>query len=126
MIPPRPPGVTKRGLLVGVLAASAAAAGIHPALDIAAKACEPLFGDFVPDMRRWYPIIDPAHARAAISYAGRAFKLGALTKEEYDWVCDKARRAIIHGKPQRAFALADFPGRLGAAALRPVEPTDAA
>ena len=114
----RPEGVTKRDLLVGILAGGAVAAGIHPALDTAAKACEPLFEDYLPDMRRWYPIITPTHARAAIAYAGRAHQLGALTKEEYDWVCTKARMAIIHGKPQRNFALADFPGRLGAAKRR--------
>jgi hypothetical protein len=112
---PRPAGVTKRDLLVGVLAASAVTVGIHPALDIAAKACEPLFEDYLPDMRRWYPIITPTHARAAIAYAGRGYRLGALTQEEYDWVCTKARMAIIHGKPQSDSALADFPGRLGAA-----------
>jgi hypothetical protein len=97
---PRPPGVTKRDLLVGILAASAVTAGIHPALDTAAKACEPLFEDYTPDPRRWYPIITPTHARAAIAYAGRAYKLGAITREEHDWVCTKARMAIM--KPPRA------------------------
>ena len=118
----RPPGVTKRDLLVGVLVGGAIAAGLHPSLDIAARACEPLFEDYVPDMRRWYPIITSTHARAAIAYAGRAFRSGALTQEEYDWVCSKARMAILRlgygGKPQRNFALADFPGRLGAAQRR--------
>ena len=108
----RPEGLSKRDLLVGVLAGSAVAADIHPALDIAATACEPLFEDYVPDMRRWYPIITPTHARAAIAYAGRAFKCGALTPDEYDWIVEKARKAIIHGKPTRNFALSDFPGRL--------------
>ena len=111
----RPPGVTKRDLLVGILAGGAVAAGLHPSLDIAAKACAPLFEEYAPDMRRWYPIITPTHARAAIAFAGRAHRSGALTQEEYDWICTKARMAIIQGKPQRAFALADFPGRLGAA-----------
>ena len=124
----RPKGVTKRDLLVGVLVGGAIAAGLHPSLDIAAKACEPLFEDYAPDMRRWYPIITPTHAKAAIAYAGRAFRSGALTQEEYDWVCTKARMAIIHGKPQRNFALADFPGRLGAARHReePDGPPEAA
>ena len=94
----RPTGLTKRDLLVGVLAGGAVAAGIHPALDIAADACLPLFEDYVPDMRRWYPVITPVHARAAIAYAGRAFRCNALTPEEYAWVCEKARKAIIHGK----------------------------
>jgi len=116
----RPEGLSKRDLLVGVLAGGAVSADIHPALDIAATACEPLFEDYIPDMRRWYPIIDPAHARAAIAYAGRAFHHGALTPEEYDWICDKARKAIIHGKPSRNFALADFPGRLGAGKVREI------
>ena len=114
----RPEGVTKRDLLVGILAGGAVAAGIHPALDTAAKACAPLFEDYVPDMRRWYPIITPTHARAAIAFAGRSHRLGSLTQEEYDWVCTKARMAILHGKPERSFALADFPGRLGAAKRR--------
>ncbi len=108
----RPAGLTKRDLLVGVLAGGAVAAGIHPALDIAADACLPLFEDYVPDMRRWYPVITPTHARAAIAYAGRAFKYGALTPDEYDWIVEKARKAIIH-RPTQSFALADFPGPLG-------------
>ena len=65
-------------------------------------------------MRRWYPIITPTHARAAIAYAGRAFKCGALTPDEYDWIVEKARKAIIHRKPTQNFALSDFPGPLGA------------
>ena len=118
----RPQGVTKRDLLVGVLAGAAVASGFHPALDIAAKACKPLFDDYAPDMRRWFPIIDSSHARAAIAYAGRTFRLGALTKDEYDWICTKARMAILyhdneHVLPSshrpRDFALADYPGKLG-------------
>ena len=115
----RPDGLSKRDLLVGILAGSAVASGIHPALEIAATACEPLFEDYVPDMRRWYPIITPTHARAAITYAGRAFRCGALTPAEYDWVCEKARMAIIHnGSPSQAFALSDFPAPLGGAKAR--------
>ena len=109
----RPAALMKRDLLVGVLAGGAVAVGIHPALDIAAEACLPLFEDYVPDMRRWYPIITPTHARAAIAYAGRAFKYGALTPDEYDWICEKARMAIIHKPTTQSFALSDFPGRLG-------------
>lgn len=102
----RPNGLTKRDLLVGVLAGAAVVADIHPALDTAAKACEPLFGDYVPDMRRWYPVIDSAHARAAIAYAGRAFKSGALTTDEYEWICEKCRKAILYERvPNPAFSL---------------------
>jgi len=92
----RPKDVSKRDLLVGVLACTAVELKMHPALDIAAKACEPLFADYPPDANRWYPVITLEHARAAIAYAGRAFKFGAFTQEEYDFVCDKARKAIIH------------------------------
>lgn len=91
----RPPNLSRRDLLVGVLAGAAVAAGIHPALDIAAKACEPLFEDYVPDMKRWFPVISKEHARAAIAYAGRAFKYGALEPDEYDWIVEKARMVII-------------------------------
>jgi hypothetical protein len=91
----RPEGVTKRDLLVGILVGAAVAVGHHPALDIAATACEPLFEDYPPNMQRWYPIITPAHAQAAIAYAGRTYRAGALTQEEYDWICTKARMAIL-------------------------------
>lgn len=96
---PRPKGVSKRDLLVGILGVTAVTLDKHPALDIASKACEPIFalpeGAMIP--KNWYPVIDIAHARAAIAYAGRALKLGALTQEEHDWVCEKARRAIMQG-----------------------------
>lgn len=105
----RPQGVTKRELLVGILAGGAVAAGLHPSLDIAAKACAPLFEEYAPDMRRWYPIITPTHARAAIAFAGRAHRSGALTQEEYDWICTKARKAILHGKPHHLRSLAREP-----------------
>jgi hypothetical protein len=41
-------------------------------------------------------------------------RLGAFTKEEYDFVCDKARKAIILGHPKREFALAEAVARLRA------------
>lgn len=111
----RPPNLSKRDLLVGLLVATLVDSKVPCALDIAAKACEPLFGDYLPDMRRWYPVLDSSHAKAAIAYAGRALRYGALTQDEYDWICDKTRKAILSGKPDHPFALADFPGRLGAA-----------
>ena len=98
-------GIEYRDILVGVLAGGAVAAGLHPALDIAAKACEPLFAEYPPDDRTWYPRISPTHARAAIAYASRAFQTVALTREEFDWVCVKANMAIKHD-----FTLLAFPG----------------
>jgi hypothetical protein len=92
----RPPGFQRRDLLVGVLVASAIKLDLHPALDIASKACAPLFEDYPPDPKRWYPNITPAHARAAIAYAGRARGHGAITAEEYEWVTQMARKAILH------------------------------
>jgi hypothetical protein len=114
----RPAHISKRDLILGLLTATLVDAQVPGALRIAAKACDALIGDFAPDMRRWYPVIGPHHARAAIIYAGRAYKFGALSKEEYDWVCTKARMAILRfvdgESPDHDFALADFPGRLGA------------
>ncbi len=94
-----PPGVSKRDLLVGVLACTAAQLKLHRALDIAAEACSPLFEDYTPDPKRWYPVIDANHAQAAIKYVGRALRFGAINQEEHDWVCEKARMAIL--KPTR-------------------------
>ena len=115
----RPANISKRDLILGLLTATLVDAQVPGALCIAAKACDALIGDFEPDMRRWYPVIGPQHARATILYAGRAYKFGALTKEEYDWVCTKARMAILRfvdgESPDHDFALADFPGRLGGA-----------
>ena len=111
----RPQGVTKRDLLVGILACTAVELKLHPALDIAAKACKPLFEDYAPDPSRWYPIIDSKHAQAAIQYAGRALKLGAISKDEHDWVCEKARMAIL--RPPRAESQV--------AMLRPLPPSRA-
>lgn len=96
----RPQAVTKRDLLVGVLACTAMQLKMPAALDVAAEACSPLFEDYAPDPKRWYPIIDVPHAQAAIKYAGRALRFGAINQEEHDWICEKARMAIL--KPPRA------------------------
>ena len=96
----RPQAVTKRDLLVGVLACTAVQLKMPAALDVAAEACSPLFEDYAPDPKRWYPIIDVPHAQAAIKYAGRALRFGAINQEEYIWICEKARMAIL--KPPRA------------------------
>jgi len=94
----RPLGFTKRDILCGVLVGAAVAAGLHPALDIAADACEPLFSGYPPDDKRWYPIISKTHARMAIWYAGRAHETGDISDSEYIWVCEKARMALLkHG-----------------------------
>ena len=74
----RPQAVTKRDLLVGVLACTAVQLKMPAALDVAAEACSPLFEDYAPDPKRWYPIIDVPHAQAAIKYAGRALRFGAI------------------------------------------------
>lgn len=87
-------------MLAGVLAAAAGQLKLPASLDVAAKACEPLFADYQPDMRRWFPIITPMHARAAIMYAGRARAAGALTADEYDFVCGACRRTIFAGSVQ--------------------------
>ncbi len=91
----RPAHFTRRDMLCGVLVGAAVAAGMHPALDIAADACEPLFSGYPPDDRRWFPLITKTHARMAVLYAGRAHKAGALTDSEYIWICQKARMALL-------------------------------
>ena len=91
----RPAGFSKRDLLCGVLIGAAVAAGMHPALDIAADACEPLFSGYPPDEKRWYPIITKTHARMAIWYAGRAHEAGRITDAEYIWITQKARMALL-------------------------------
>lgn len=101
---PRPQVFTPSDILVGVLAATAVQLQRPAALDLAAKSCEALFADY-PAPDSWHPAIDPEHAKAAITFAGRAFKLGELTKAEYDFVCTKARRAIILGLTPRRIQL---------------------
>ncbi len=95
---PRPEGWTRRDLLCGVLAVTAAELHMPTPLDVATDACAPLFADVLPG-RNWFPVIAPAHARAAIAYAGRALKHGHITQPEYDFVCEKARRVIVRGLP---------------------------
>lgn len=87
----------RRNLLLSVIGCGAAAAGLYPSIDKAIEAVQ----DAIPDgpaldQRNWYPVIDAAHARAAIVYAGRARHIGGLTEAEYKWVCEKARRAILN------------------------------
>jgi hypothetical protein len=101
----RPEGYSKRDLLVGLLAVTACKLGLPAPLDLAAKVTEPLFGDYVPG-ERWFPLIDPAHARLAIHHATKLARDGYFTKEECDWICDKARKAIIHGLPNRQMTFA--------------------
>lgn len=101
---PRPQVFTPSDILLGVLAATAVQLQRPAALDLAAKSCEALFADY-PAPDSWHPAIDPEHAKAAISFAGRAFKLGHFTKVEYDFVCTKARRAIILGLTAREIQL---------------------
>ncbi len=93
----RPTHLSKRDILVGLLTVTAVKLKLP--LHIAAEACEPLFEQPALVARNWYPIIDPAHAQAANTYAGRALRREAITREEYDWVCAVARRAIL--KPAR-------------------------
>lgn len=100
----RPQTFTPADMLAGILAVTAVQLQRPAALDLAAKACEALFGDY-PAPANWHPKIDPEHAQAAITYAGRALKLGAVTKPEYDFVCDKSRRALILGLTAREFSL---------------------
>lgn len=90
----RPRGWTHRDMLCGVLAATAVHMKLPAALDVATKACEPLFGDR-PVPTNWFPAISTTLAREAIGYAGRALRFGAMTKAEYDFVTDKARRALV-------------------------------
>jgi len=115
----RPPGFQKRDLLVGVLVGGAIKLNLHPALDIASKACAPLFDDYPPDTRLWYPVITSAHAQAAIAYAGRVRDADAITVEEYEWVCDMARKAIMRGNPLEPSLSTEFPDALGGAKARP-------
>jgi hypothetical protein len=91
-----------------VLAATAVQLHLAAPLDVAAKACEPLFGA-VPVPEHWFPVIDPAHARAAIAYATRAVAHGQLTQDEADFVCTKARRVIMRGLPQRRAEFTEMP-----------------
>lgn len=97
---PRPEGCCRRDILCGVLAVTAAELHMPTPMDVATDACAPLFADVLPD-RHWFPMIDPAHARAAIAYAGRAFKRGHITQPELDFVCEKARRVLVRGLPTR-------------------------
>jgi len=91
----RPSGLSKRDLLCGILvAALSPAVGDAKAVEIASTACEPLF-ESVPPGERWFPVIDKAHARLAIHFATRACRFGAITQDECDWVCAKARRVIL-------------------------------
>lgn len=91
----RPAGITKRDILVGVLVASIMPAfGVAEAVELSSAACEPLFKS-IPPGERWYPMIDATHCRLAIRYAARAHRYGVLTKEEYDYVCEKARRRLL-------------------------------
>jgi hypothetical protein len=102
---PRPFTFTKRDVLVGVLSACLVPMlGKAQALETTVTACEPLFKSFPPG-ERWYPILDAQQCRAAIAFAGRAYKFGALTKEEYDYVVGRARRRLLHfedGAPDAA------------------------
>ena len=87
----------RRNLLLSVIGCGAAAAGLYPTIDKAIATVQ----DVVPDgpeldKRNWFPVIDAHHARAAILYAGRARRVGGLTEEEYLWVVEKARRAILN------------------------------
>ena len=92
----RPFTFTKRDVLVGVLSASLAPMlGKAQALETAVTACEPLFKSLPPG-ERWYPILNADQCRAAIKFAGRAHKFGALTKDEYDYVVERARRRLLH------------------------------
>jgi hypothetical protein len=94
--PNHPPEFSKRDLLVGLLAVTGAQLHIPCALDAAAKATEPLF-QMVPPNERWFPLISPVHARQAIFHATRLLRDGYFSKEECDWICAKARLAIING-----------------------------
>lgn len=96
----RPQTFTPSDILVGVLAATAVKLQRPGALALAATACEALFGDY-PAPANWHPRIDPEHAQAAIVYAGEALRIGAVSKPEYDFVCNKSRRALILGLTAR-------------------------
>lgn len=91
----RPAGFQNRDLLAGTIACTAVAMKRPAGLEYASKLCEALFGDY-PAPANWYPALDTEHALAVITYAGKALKIGAFTKPEYDYVTDKARRSILH------------------------------
>lgn len=94
----RPKGWSNRDVLCGVLAAAASQLKIPCALDVAAKACEPLWQGRRIDSD-WYPVISPAHARTAVCCARAALNAGGISKSEYDFVCSKVRRVLVRAQP---------------------------
>jgi hypothetical protein len=97
----------RRELLLGVFGCGAANAGLYPSIDKAVEAVAHAIPVDGLEKRNWFPVIDAHHAQAAIAYAGRARKIGGLTTEEYDWVCDKARRAILNDSRDKWRGLID-------------------
>lgn len=98
MRPDRPKGWTNRDVLCGVLAAAARELNLPASLDVAAKACEPLWtGQRIND--DWFPDISPEHAREAVAYARQALAADAITKGEFDFICAKTRRVLVRNQP---------------------------
>lgn len=94
----RPKGWTNRDILCGVLASAANELKLPASLDVAAKACEPLWEGKLHDPK-WYPKISIAHAVAAVRCASAAMEAGAISKSEYDFVCAKCRCVLVREQP---------------------------